>query len=206
MARKNYQPKDKDKPFPSMLRRLMKERGITQEELGKAIGKARPTISCYTNGSAFPDAETIVALAKFFNTSTDNLLGVPQDARSADETRSMCEYLGISNEALDHIRILSTFRCFDDVMKAEWLFSLIQAVDMLRYHVTEAALPQMNMTQVKKSIRNSVYDVMEYSQNLADEVSGYRMAEKFVTQRINESRDQYIQYLDDLKTNLDRED
>jgi len=205
MARKNYQPKDKDKPFPTRLSELMKEQGITQEELGKAIGKSRPTISCYTNGSAFPDAETIVALAKFFKTSTDYLLGVPQGVRPADETRSMCEYLGISNDALDHIRVLSAFRCFDDVLKAEWLFSLIQAVDMLRYHVTEAALPQMNMTQVKKSIRNSVYDVMEYSQNLADEVSGYRMAEKYVTQKINESQERYIQYLDELNANLDRE-
>ncbi len=219
MARKNYQPQDKDKPFPTRLRALMEERGITQEELGKAVGKSRPTISCYANGTAFPDVETVVELAQFFGTSADYLLGMPNSVRTLDAgTRSVCACLGISEETLERLRALGSFACFEDVVKADWFYSLVMAIDLLRFRLTEAAfsveavrdvfgldplltgedlstLEKKTPVQCRTGIRNCVYDVAECCENLADEVSGYRKVQTVIEREIARSAERYARFL-----------
>lgn len=61
--------------FGNRLSSLRKERSLTQEELGKAIGLGKTTISNYETGYSTPDVDTILNLAKYFGVSTDFLLG-----------------------------------------------------------------------------------------------------------------------------------
>lgn len=56
------------------LRSLRLERGLTQEELGRAVGVGKTTISQYENGVRTPDAEMLDRLASFFDVSVDYLL------------------------------------------------------------------------------------------------------------------------------------
>ena len=58
------------------IRELRKERGLTQEQLGKAVGIANNTISQYETGALEPNIETIIKLCAFFNVSSDYLLGI----------------------------------------------------------------------------------------------------------------------------------
>lgn len=58
----------------NIIKQLRKEKGITQEELGKIINVQKSAISKYETGRATPDLETIKTLANFFNVSIDYLL------------------------------------------------------------------------------------------------------------------------------------
>ena len=61
--------------FSQILRELRIERGITQTELAKQCGVSSQCISSLEVGRRSPTGSTIEALSKYFNVSTDYLLG-----------------------------------------------------------------------------------------------------------------------------------
>lgn len=83
------------KPFPTMLRKLMKETKTTQAALAKAVGMTRQGIALYTSGQTTPDIETFMRIADFFGVSFDYLLGrseaMDKKYHSATETTGLSE-------------------------------------------------------------------------------------------------------------------
>lgn len=57
------------------LKKIRLMTGKTQSEVAKAIGLTQFTYSNYETGKTQPDFETIINLANYFNTTTDNILG-----------------------------------------------------------------------------------------------------------------------------------
>ena len=53
---------------------LRRSRGITQEQLADAVGVSRQAVSKWEAEQASPDLERIVAMAEFFEVTTDYLL------------------------------------------------------------------------------------------------------------------------------------
>lgn len=68
--------------FAERLKSMRQSKGITQKQLGEAIGASERGIQNYELGQSKPKFEIIVALADYFDVSTDYLLG-----RSDDPTR-----------------------------------------------------------------------------------------------------------------------
>lgn len=64
------------------IKRLRKEREITQEEFAEVLGVSCQSVSRWENGSCYPDIEMIPVIAAFFGISTDRLMGL-------DETKEM---------------------------------------------------------------------------------------------------------------------
>lgn len=62
--------------FGKVLKELRIQRGIRQVDLGKSMNLANNTISSWERGNSSPSLEELVTLAKFFNVSTDYLLGL----------------------------------------------------------------------------------------------------------------------------------
>ncbi|MBR6308309.1 MAG: helix-turn-helix transcriptional regulator [Lachnospiraceae bacterium] len=54
---------------------LRKQKGLSQEQLGDAIGVTRQTVSKWELGETTPDMDKLIALAGLFNTSIDELVG-----------------------------------------------------------------------------------------------------------------------------------
>jgi transcriptional regulator with XRE-family HTH domain len=73
------------KVFSSRLASLRKERGMTQEELAKALNKKRSTYSGYETEGKEPDLETVCILAKYFGVSTDYLLGYSNERNHIEQ-------------------------------------------------------------------------------------------------------------------------
>lgn len=90
-----------NKDFPRRLREIMREKGETQQTVGDAIGKTRQAVGYYADGSSSPDWETIVKIAKHFGVSTDYLLGLTDQQTLNTEIRAICDYTGLSEEAVD---------------------------------------------------------------------------------------------------------
>ena len=71
--------------FSDRLISLRKERGMTQEELAKAINKKRSTLSGYETEGKEPDHELVCFLAKYFGVSTDYLLGYSDERNHVEQ-------------------------------------------------------------------------------------------------------------------------
>ncbi len=62
--------------FGQRLKELMDDRELTQKQLGKELNIAATTLNGYANDYREPDFQTLVILARYFQVSTDYLLGV----------------------------------------------------------------------------------------------------------------------------------
>ena len=70
--------------FSARLIALRKERKLSQEDIGNLIQKKRSTISGYETEGKEPDIDTICQLARFFDVSTDYLLGNSDERKNVD--------------------------------------------------------------------------------------------------------------------------
>ncbi len=66
-----YQNKFKDN-----LKELRQEKNLGQVELAKAVGVSKGVISLWENGLREPTMYSLITLAKFFNISIDELVGL----------------------------------------------------------------------------------------------------------------------------------
>ncbi|MCI8475981.1 MAG: helix-turn-helix transcriptional regulator [Clostridia bacterium] len=62
--------------FKYRLKELRTARGLSQKELGEKIGTTYSAISFWENGVNEPKLSYIIALCKFFEVSSDYLLGL----------------------------------------------------------------------------------------------------------------------------------
>lgn len=75
MFAKEEQYGEKEKNMVKNLRELRRKCGMTQKELGNVVGLTQQTINKYENGNAEPNIRTLIALADYFETSVDYLIG-----------------------------------------------------------------------------------------------------------------------------------
>ena len=93
------------------LRKLRKEKGITQKELAKLVGLSQQSINKYENTASEPDIKNLIALADFFDTSVDYLVGnseirhkieeVTEYTMNNAEIKVMENYRGLDNNVRD---------------------------------------------------------------------------------------------------------
>ena len=58
------------------LRSAIKESGIPQKEIAKAIGVSAQTVSKYMKENIFPALDTLAKLCAFLDVSSDSILGL----------------------------------------------------------------------------------------------------------------------------------
>ena len=62
--------------FGERIRNLREDRDLTQSELGAQVNMTQRKISCIERGKYEPSIDDIVSLCKFFDVSSDYLLGL----------------------------------------------------------------------------------------------------------------------------------
>ena len=96
--------------FKNRLRELIKDSGKTQKEVAKEIEEkyginlSSQALSNYVNGRE-PSYDTLIAFAKFFNVSTDYLLGYSEVKRHSNS--NINEQLGLSDKSIE---ILNSYK------------------------------------------------------------------------------------------------
>lgn len=66
--------------FSENLKKIRKEKGISQEELATRLNVVRQTISKWEKGLSVPDAERLIKLSEILETSVGTLLGDTMEA------------------------------------------------------------------------------------------------------------------------------
>ena len=73
------------------LKELRVSAGLSQEKLAEKLMVSRQAVSKWENGEALPDMENMIALARLYNTSLDELVGIAvkkEEQSGADNTES----------------------------------------------------------------------------------------------------------------------
>ncbi|MCI9083225.1 MAG: helix-turn-helix transcriptional regulator [Lachnospiraceae bacterium] len=83
--------------FCIRLKNLIEERNVTQKQLSIALHIAPTTLNGYINNYREPDFRTLVRMARYFDVSTDYLLGL------RDEKKPVPSSLNSAEGALIHI-------------------------------------------------------------------------------------------------------
>ncbi|MFW6229706.1 MAG: helix-turn-helix domain-containing protein, partial [Halanaerobium sp.] len=74
--------------FGSQLKKLRKNNKITQKELAKILGLAQTTIANYENNSRFPNQETLLEIADYFDVTLDYLITGKKNRTNLKEEKS----------------------------------------------------------------------------------------------------------------------
>ena len=62
-----------------IIRELRREMGCTQNKLAEVLGVTQDSISLWENDKRMPDTPYVIMMAKFFDVTTDYLLGLSGD-------------------------------------------------------------------------------------------------------------------------------
>lgn len=87
---------NKNALFPSQLRELRKEKGVSQEVLSKALGVSKSTVGLWETGDTLPDAKAIHDLAEYFEVSTDYILCRTRAKTTDADVAAICEKTGLT--------------------------------------------------------------------------------------------------------------
>ena len=68
----------KDNIFGKNLKQLRLEKGLSQRKLGEIFSVSNQTVSTWETGFREPDFDTLIKIAKYFQVSTDYLLGIEE--------------------------------------------------------------------------------------------------------------------------------
>jgi transcriptional regulator with XRE-family HTH domain len=79
--------------FGERLKELRKQKGITQQELADILKVGRPTVAGYETKGKQPDFEKLAMLCKYFNVSSDELLG-RQNIQAIDQSDELTIWIG----------------------------------------------------------------------------------------------------------------
>ena len=91
------------------IKKLRKDRDITQEKFAEYLNMTPQAISRWENGTSYPDIATLPLIAEFFNVSSDYLLGIEVDKREEEIQTILAQYRtllasGDKNKRLDLVK------------------------------------------------------------------------------------------------------
>lgn len=112
-----------------------KNAGLTQEELAEKLHVKRQIISYYESDSErTPNIDILATMAQLFNTTTDYLLGLTDVQSSDTKIKAICEYTGLSEEAIKQLHNMSGvfLSCeidyLSDFIKQDDIFELLMSI------------------------------------------------------------------------------
>jgi len=144
--------------------------------LAKEIRVPAGSLSKYQNDCAEPGIISLAKIAKYFNVSSDYLLGLTDVQTNDIEIRDICEKMGLSENSIDAIKVFSKNihlkDSFEFILQQEYfmnLITLLHNVEFYNLHKTGPFFAETNMVPApaisKYAIGNKV-DTVELQKNV----------------------------------------
>ena len=107
--------------FSEQLIKLRKQKGLSQEQLGAAVGVTRQTVSKWERGLSVPDSGMLISLAEELDTSVSVLLGEDVAEPSPDDELNLKSI----SERLEAINLQLAKRTTMRIRIIRWLLILL---------------------------------------------------------------------------------
>ncbi len=97
--------------FANRLQKLRKEKGYSQDQLAEALGVSRQSISKWERAEASPDSDNLIALAKLYNMSLDELIapsdykGQQSENTKKDDVRINLNGIEVNDKEGNHVHV-----------------------------------------------------------------------------------------------------
>lgn len=113
------------KMIGQIIRELRREMDCTQNKLADVLGVTQDSISLWENDKRIPDTQYIIEMAKFFDVTTDYLLGITDEYKSVRFGEENKREKALTNE---EIELLQKYRKMSEKEKT----LLLQYVAILK--------------------------------------------------------------------------
>ncbi len=100
-----------------IIKRLRKERNLTQEELAEQLNISAQAISKWENGTSMPDISQVVPLARFFGVSTDVLFGTVGTNDKEEVWKIIKQSQSLLTRPLDSAGLLRKYAALQEGLK-----------------------------------------------------------------------------------------
>ena len=119
------------------LRTRREERGLSQDEVAKAIFVSRQTISNWENDKTYPDVINVIALSELYQVSLDYLLKGSKDyMKHLDESTDIVK----SNKALIRSIVLGVLAILFILLISQWIPFQVTLVALFLVSLTLASM------------------------------------------------------------------
>lgn len=109
--------------FGKRLKELRKANGYTIEQFAEAVGISKSTVGYYENNNRMPDIEILSRIADVLNVSADYLIGKTNTTATKGKTKTVCDFTGLSDTAVEYLAELVKNKRFDRIAVINHLFS-----------------------------------------------------------------------------------
>lgn len=96
---------DKNNVILERFQELIKDSGKTRQAIAQDIGCDTSTVTKQFNGDMNISVDYLVKYARYFGVSADYLLGLTGSATTNKDIQFICDYTGLSVEAVNHLRL-----------------------------------------------------------------------------------------------------
>ena len=96
---------------------------VKQKELAAYLSISDNIVSYFVKGTRVPNTEQIIKIAKYFNVSTDYLLGLTDVKTTDTDLKMIVDYTGLSEECIDELHKMQEYiTAFDseDIRRSLW--------------------------------------------------------------------------------------
>lgn len=176
---------DTDKVFKERFSALRLSKELSQAAFSEKVGISRPTVGFYENGDRLPDIDVLRRICDKCNVSADYLLGLTDVATQETELRAVCEYTGLSTDAIAAIRDHRDNPSISAILAMPEFWKLIYcicAVDgelkHLQTRIDQNDIDYFKEPEPDRDMRLRRFDATEALSLLIDEFSGYQEAQK----------------------------
>ena len=126
----NNVPENTRKIIGCRINKLLAINNVKQKELAAYLSIPDNTVSYFVKGARVPNIEQIIKIAKYFNVSTDYLLGLTDVKTTDTDLKAICEFTGLDPRAVDILHIARPLRyfsmCIYDILINSNMFDLLE--------------------------------------------------------------------------------
>lgn len=199
------------------IQELRKQRGMSQEALGDALGVSRQAVSKWEGDNGIPELDTLIAMSRLFEVTVGQLLGVEETAEQKRETVNEAEENKEDQvEAVLRRYVEQTTKKDERPWISRWgwavsaaiilttafivmfaqLGSLRSTVRLLRSDLSNLQVDvSNNQSNLTGHIRNTIYDVLTEEANLLStydwDIVDFDLDNQTATLRLNATMKEY---------------
>ena len=96
-----------DAAFPTRLRALMEQKGITYQELAEVTDVQRQAVGQWCLGRTVPDVLALGKIAEKYQVSADWLLGLSEITSPEMDLKAICQYTGLNEKSITYLHFLT---------------------------------------------------------------------------------------------------
>ncbi|MDR1688314.1 MAG: helix-turn-helix domain-containing protein [Clostridiales bacterium] len=132
------------KEYPTFASRFREQcRVEEQDDLADMLGVTKNTFRQWTNGNATPTIEKLIKLAKYFNVTTDFLLGLTDISSRNSTVQDFVNYSGLDEKTIEVLGLYGK-AIANDVALSKFFSDFGEDVKPLPQTVTELGLKALN--------------------------------------------------------------